>query len=257
MRNWYQRPEHWLEADWEAKAQENPLLAIMTRPEMADAPPSDFTPEQLADFFARGRVLYDTHLKPLLGELEPGCLVVEYGCGAGRIMKAVIDGGHPCAGVDISRTMLERCGELVPEAQALYPLDEDGRCAALSAEAGLVFSYSVLQHISTLSRYVTALDEICRMARPGGILAIQLNCEDFKAAADYQYRTENFETYSLHYRPRHAEPYKRHDQDHWSGVYIGYDLLGRLLAERAVTIERWCYHNPRKPRALWIIGRKG
>jgi len=251
------RPEHWLEADWEAKAQENPLLAIMTTPEMSDAPPSEFTAEQLDEFFARGRELFETHLKPLLAGLDPDGLVVEYGCGAGRIMKAVIDSGHPCAGVDISPTMLERCRELVPEASAVHLLDEEGRCAAPSSVAALVYSYSVLQHIPALSDYVTALDEMCRMLTPGGVLAIQLNSEDFKAAPDYPYRTENFETFSLHYRPGHKEPYKRHEQDHWSGVYIGYDLLGRMLAERAVIIQRWYYHNPQKPRALWVVGRKG
>ena len=35
------------------------------------------------------------------------------------------------------------------------------------------------------------------------------------------------------------------------------EQLGRLLAERGVEIERWHYHNPRKPRSIWVIGRKG
>ncbi len=51
----HRRPEHWLDADWEAKARENPLLAIMTTPEMSDAPPSEFSADQLDEFFARGR----------------------------------------------------------------------------------------------------------------------------------------------------------------------------------------------------------
>ena len=253
----FPRPEHWLDADWEAKARENPLLAIMTTNGMADAPPETFSEELLEEFFARGRKLFDVHLKPLLDGLDPDGLVVEYGCGAGRVMKAVIADGHPCAGIDISPTMLERCRELTPETRAVHLLDEHGRCSAPSAEAVLVYSYSVLQHISELSRYVTALDEMCRILKPGGVLAIQLNCEDFKAGADYPYRTENFETHSLHYRPTKPEPYKRHEQDHWSGVYIGYDLLVSLLAERGVTVERWYYHNPAKPRAIWAVGRKG
>ncbi len=253
----YRRPEHWLDADWEAKAQENPLLAIMTTPGMSEASPSEFTPDQLDAFFTRGRKLFDSHLKPLLAGLDPKGLVVEYGCGAGRIMRAVIDSGHPCAGIDISPTMLEHCRKLLPEASATYLLDETGRCAAPSSQAVIVYSYSVLQHISSLERYITALDEMCRMLKPVGALAIQVNCEDFKAGPDAGYRTENFETYSLHFRPGKAGPYKRKEQDHWSGVYIGYDLLVRLLAERGVTAERWYYHNPHKPRAIWAIGRKG
>ncbi len=157
--------------------------------------------------------------------------------------------------------MLEHCRELVPETHALYVLDEAGRSAAPDGQAALVFSYSVLQHIGLLSAYVAALDEVCRVLAPGGVLALQLNCEDFKSGADAPPgRTVNHETYSEHFkawgRAWKAEPYKRHDQDHWSGVYIGYDRLGELLAERGVALERWYYHNPAKPRAIWAIGRK-
>ena len=252
----HRRPEHWLDADWEAKARENPLLAIMTTPEMSDAPPSEFSADQLDEFFARGRKLFDAHLRPLLEGLDPRGPVIEYGCGAGRIMRAVIDSGHPSSGIDISPTMLGHCRALLPDAHALYLLDQSGRCDAPSSQAVLVYSYSVLQHIASLDSYVTALDEMCRVLAPGGELAIQLNCEDFKIGPDAGYRTENLETYSLHYRPGKDGPYKRKEQDHWSGVYIGYDLLVRLLAERGIAVRRWYYHNPQKPRAIWVIGRK-
>ena len=253
----YVRPEHWPSIDWEAKARENPLLAIMTVDEMAAAPEREFSPELQAEFFDRGRKLFDKQLRAHLDEVAPGALVVEYGCGAGRIMNAVIESGRRCAGIDISPTMLEFCSDLVPGADALFLLDPHGRCEAASACAGLVYSYSVLQHISTLSAYVTALDEICRILAPGGVAALQVNCEDFKHEAKDRLRTENFETYSLHFRPTKSGPYKRHEQDHWSGVYIGYELLADLLAERGVAVESWRYHNPEKPRAIWVIGRKG
>ena len=254
----YKRPEHWLGIDWEAKAQENPLLAIMTTADMAEAPADAFSPELLEEFFLRGRRLFKDHVEPLMTGLPSDAVVVEYGCGAGRILKSVADAGGRAVGIDISPTMLEHCRELVPEVHALYPLDEAGRSAAPDGQAALVFSYSVLQHIGLLSAYVAALDETCRLLAPGGILALQVNCEDFKAGADVpSWRTENHETYSLHFRPGREDPYKRHEQDHWSGVYIGYDRLGELLAERGVTLERWYYHNPAKPRAIWVVGRKG
>ena len=94
------------------------------------------------------------------------------------------------------------------------------------------------------------------MLAPGGTALLQVNCEDFKAGPDCGYRTDNFEDHSLHFRPTKAGPYKRHDQDHWSGVYIGYELLKRLLAERGVAVGGWRYHNPEKPRAIWVTGRK-
>jgi len=253
----YKRPEHWLASDWEAKARENPLLAIMTVEEMAAAPSREFSPELTAEFFERGRRLYERELKPHLQQVDPTSLVVEYGCGAGRIMNALIEDGRRCAGIDISPTMLELCRSLTPKAETVWLLDEHGRCEAPDASAGFVYSYSVLQHIQSLSAYTTALDEICRILAPGAVAALQVNCEDFKDGPDCGYRTENFETHSLHFRPTKTGPYKRHEQDQWSGVYIGYQVLSDLLAERGVTVEAWRYHTPDKPRAIWVTARKG
>ena len=252
-------PEHWREVGWEQKAQENPLSAVMTIQEMEGAPADDFSPEMLEAFFTKGRLLFNNHIAPQLAglaETDPRPLVVEYGCGAGRILRAVVEAGCPCAGIDISQTMLRHCARLVPE-PALYPLDAAGRCALPSNSAALVYSYAVVQHISRLSNYVTAIDEMCRIVRPGGVLAVQVNCEDFAGGdLDNPDRTENFETYSLHYRPGAEEPHQRHKYNEWSGVYIGYEVLRGLLAERGLAIERRYYHTRKKLRGLWVIARK-
>ena len=249
-------PEHWKGISWEEKARENPLSAVMTTSDMTDAPPDDFSPEQLDAFFAKGRALWSKHVAPLLKDAPAGALVTEYGCGAGRILRAAVDDGYVCAGIDISPTMLGHCARLVPEA-ALYALDPDGRCAAPSGSAALVFSYSVLQHIASLKNYITAVDQMCRVLKPGGVLAVQLNCEDFNQGdLDAPGRTENFEDHSLHFHPGADKAYKRHPQDEWSGVYVGAAYFTALLAERGVTAERWYYHNPNKLRAMWVVGRK-
>ena len=252
-------PDHWREVGWEQKARENPLSAVMTIQEMEAAPAEDFSPEMLEAFFTKGRLLFNNHIAPRLTELlatDAKPLVVEYGCGAGRILRAVVDAGYPCAGIDISRTMLRHCARLVPE-PALYPLDDAGRCALPSDSAALVYSYAVVQHISRLSNYVTAIDEMCRVVQPGGVLAAQVNCEDFAHGdLDNPDRTENFETYSLHYRAGESEPHQRHKYNEWSGVYIGYGTLQGLLAERGLTIERRYFHTRKKLRGLWIVARK-
>jgi hypothetical protein len=69
-------------------------------------------------------------------------------------------------------------------------------------------------------------------------------------------RTENYETYSLHWRPGESESYKRHKQNTWSGVYIGFDNLTSYLLEANVEVIKVYYHNPKKLRAIWVIGRK-
>lgn len=243
--------EHWESNDWEAKARENPFFAIQSEVDWMDGPNEGFTPEQTQALFDRGRVIYAKYLYPLIKRLDDP-FVVEYGCGAGRVLRALVDAGARCGGVDISPTMIEHCRRLVPEATVgtlAEPLPTD--CA------DVVFSHAVLQHIDSLSAYLAAVDECCRMLKPNGLLALHVACEDFCSGADGEMgRTENFEDRSLHYRPGEAKPYLEHPQTTWSGVYIGRQLLEQRLAAAGVTVERWRPHNPKKPRAVWVIGRK-
>lgn len=253
-------PSHWKAATWEEMAQENPLFAVMTAEEMADAPPTDFSSEHIDKLLAKGRRLFASHLKGALAhapDAKDEALIVEYGCGVGRMLKAASDAGYKVAGIDISPTMLEHCRRLVPEAEALYALGDDGRSAMAAESASAVFSYAVVQHISLLSRYLLAFDEMCRVLKPGGVLAVQLNCKDFEPG-DFANpgRTENFETHSLHWRPGEAEPFLRHEQNAWSGVYIGAARLAAWLEARGVRIDTWRPHSAGKSLSVWLYGTK-
>ena len=133
----FRRPEGWREADWEAKARgENPLSAIRTAEGLVDAEPPAFSQELVDAFFARGRKLFQTNLAPLLSRRGGAGPVLEYGCGAGRIMKSVIGSGHPCAGVDISRSRPpEAIGAMLCEHEmivdAIHAQDPDGAALAM------------------------------------------------------------------------------------------------------------------------------
>jgi SAM-dependent methyltransferase len=153
--------------------------------------------------------------------------------------------------------MLAHCRRLVPDAEALYPLNDEGRSDLPDACAAGVFSYAVVQHISELSRYLTAFDEMCRILKPGGILVVQLNCTDFQEG-DFEHpgRTENHEAWSLHFRPGEDEPFLRHEQDQWSGVYISSQLLTDWLARRRVRIANWRSHNAEKSMSVWLYANK-
>ncbi len=242
--------EHWTENDWEAKAKENPFFAIQAEIDWMDAPAGEFTPEQLEALFERGKILYRKHVAGLLdGLVDP--FVVEYGCGAGRILKALVDEGYRCGGVDISPTMIAHCRRLTPEAQT-FALSEP----MPSACADVVFSHAVLQHTSTLTGYTSAVQEMCRLLKPGGVLAAHVVCEDYNTGDGSLGRTENFEHRSLHYRAGETTPYREHRQTTWSGVYIGREKLIELLDEQGVSVDTWRAHNPAKPRAVWANGRK-
>src|SRR5262245_20642901 len=97
------------ELTWEEKAQQNPLYAVMSDEKFAEktGDPNTWTPADLEMFFAKGQTMYENHLRPVLlsAGLKPDkALIVEYGSGMGRILKAVHNAGYQVAGVDISPT---------------------------------------------------------------------------------------------------------------------------------------------------------
>ena len=253
-------PKHWKRSTWEEKAKENPLYAIMTTDGMANAGP-EFTDEHVQQLMGKGRALFSKHIEPALklsGFSKTDSFVVEYGCGAGRILNALVENGIACAGIDISPTMLELCRKMVPGVHSLQLCNPETGETDLGSEcATVVFSYAVVQHISSLRVYLNALSEMCRILKPSGVLALQANCEDFSLGSITQPgRTENFEEYSLHYHPAEHQPYLKHDQNHWSGVYIGQERLRSYLAKHGVTVTDVYFHNPNKLRAVWFVGKK-
>jgi hypothetical protein len=97
---------------------------------------------------------------------------------------------------------------------------------------------------------------MCRILKPGGRLALNVNCEDFQEGdIEKPAKTENFESYSIHY-PRDGRKPRRHNQDNWTGVYIGHHKLLELLDARGITIERRYYQNMKKLRGIWYVGSK-
>ncbi|OGC89186.1 MAG: hypothetical protein A2W25_03180 [candidate division Zixibacteria bacterium RBG_16_53_22] len=249
-------PDHWETNSWEDKAKENPLYAVMTMPDMADASADDFSEEHLQLFFEKGRKLAERLVLPSLANAPGTGLVVEYGCGAGRILNALVERGIRCAGIDISPTMLSHCERLVPGIESLISLNSEGRADLPDRCARLVYSYAVVQHIDKLSSYEMAVSEMCRLLVPGGRLVLQVNCEDFALAANGQLgRTENFEGHSIHYAPGTTQGIV-HKNSTWSGVYIGFDCLQYLLLHNGVTVSDTVPFSEKKPRAIVVFGYK-
>ncbi|SNR66702.1 surface carbohydrate biosynthesis protein [Humidesulfovibrio mexicanus] len=249
-------PKHWSVNSWEEKARENPLYAVMTMEEMADAGPDNFSEQHLALFFEKGRKLAEKWVLPSLAHAPEKGLVLEYGCGAGRILKALVDRGIACGGIDISQTMLEHCRRLVPGVARLACLSPVGDAVLEDGCARIVYSYAVVQHIDRLSAFDKAVSEMCRLLAPGGILVLQVNCEDYTlAAGGVLGRTENHEDHSVHYPPGSSRG-SVHRNSTWSGVYIGHDRLCALLRQGGVAVDRVVPFNDKKPRAQVYFGTK-
>jgi SAM-dependent methyltransferase len=261
---------------WEEKAQRNPLWAVMSVDEFAEADgaPSSWTAEQLDLFFEKGRTLFDIFLRPSLqrAEIRPGhSLLVEYGSGMGRILRAVHERGYRCSGLDISATMLEHSRHLVPAVTDLHLVQPDGRVPLPDASADYVYSYAVLQHIPRTETVRRAVLEMCRILKPGGLLRLQFQpgSMPFGGRRRGVTRAVNFERRSITFRwvqlqnrwpvPSWVPPVPIvHLQAHnnWTGVPLRWktmrDFLGaggvRLLSLERDPAAQW--------NSVWLLGKK-
>lgn len=100
----------------------------------------------------------------------PDTLIVDYGCGVGRISSCLVDQGHKVIGVDTSSFMRQHATEQINSDRfiAIPPDDLDSYISA-STQVDTVVAIWVLQHCFDLEAVVGRIQQILK---PGGILAI-------------------------------------------------------------------------------------
>lgn len=153
---------------WERMGSVDPLWAVMSYPERRGG---KWTVEE---FLAAGvrdlafvRDLMDRHGVGL------GTRVLDFGCGVGRLSRALAAHVPKVVGVDIADSMLRLAREFNPDPERTEFLRIDGR--RLPFEDGSfdsAISLTVLQH-SPPQVQIAALAELVRVIRPGGLLAVQ------------------------------------------------------------------------------------
>jgi SAM-dependent methyltransferase len=261
-----------LEDSWEEKARKNPLYAVMSSETFEDKGPdiAAWTEEDLQKLYAKGRLIYDAFVYPIIARagLMPGqAFIVEYGSGLGTILKVVKAAGFDCAGIDISSTMLEHSRRLVPEVTNLACLDEHGHCDIPDASADLVFTRAVIHHIRELSRVRTAVSEMGRILKPGGILKMH-----FRTLSNFPFTdlplsekiwVNNFENKSmiLNWKRRLGLPvplpliqFIRHTN--WVGVPLSLHNVKRFFDENGLNFIGLERDVGGKEGFVWALARK-
>jgi SAM-dependent methyltransferase len=157
--------------DWEYLAKKDPLWAILSDPQKSGGR------WKLDEFFAHGQGEIDSMMRYLQKQkLTPvDCKsALDFGCGVGRLARALTTHFETVYGVDASPTMIARGRELNADRPKLeLVLNQEPRLARF-ADNSLSFVYTtlVLQHITypESARYV---DELLRIVKPGGIVMLQ------------------------------------------------------------------------------------
>lgn len=156
---------------WETLAEADPLWAICVDPAGRNG---GWKP---ADFFARGAAEVETSMARAgqLGLVTEGRRVLDFGCGAGRLTRALAAHFEKAVGVDIAQAMLDLAASGNPVADRCHFVRNTAADLAVfgDGEFDMIYSSIVLQHLppELIRSY---LAEFARVVRPGGAIIVHL-----------------------------------------------------------------------------------
>jgi ubiquinone/menaquinone biosynthesis C-methylase UbiE len=158
--------------DWNELARLDPHWAILT------APGKRFGGWDSDEFFATGTAEARAFMDRVeeLGLPRERGRALDFGCGLGRMTRALTEHFAECIGIDISEEMVR--GARDANADVTGVTFEVNRATDLSrfgdASFDLVYSMIVLQHVPDRDAIEAYVREFCRVLRPGGLAVFQL-----------------------------------------------------------------------------------
>ena len=160
--------------DWDDLGRVDPLWAILTSPERR------YGGWNLEEFFARGtaEIAHVMQHSAKLGLPRQRRAALDFGCGVGRLTRALSTHFDRCVGVDISDAMISKACEWNrdwPTCHFIVNTTEDLR-AFEQHSFDLVYSNIVLQHLPTVRLIESYITEFIRTLTADGLLVFQLPC---------------------------------------------------------------------------------
>ena len=203
---------------WDARAREDALFFIDSTRDYGDA--------DLASFWAEGERTVDGILELVGAQLRPQEVVLDLGCGVGRLTRALAARTAHVHALDVSSEMLERARDLNAhltnvswhhgDGTTLHPLQDDSIDVALS--------HVVFQHIPDPQITLDYVGELGRVLKPGGWTAFQISNDPNL----HRVRIGRLDRV----RAALGRAPKGQDEPEWLGSAVGLEDL-RASAERA------------------------
>jgi cyclopropane fatty-acyl-phospholipid synthase-like methyltransferase len=160
-----------MRADWDQRARENARHYVVTGNE-------NWTDEA---FFASGE---NTVTEEILTDLTNICQgkapremrVLEIGCGAGRVTKALARFFGEVHAVDVSGEMVLLAKEALKDHPNAFVYQNNGKDLTVIPELpfDFAFSFIVFQHIPSYEIIETYIKEVHRLLRPGALFKFQV-----------------------------------------------------------------------------------
>lgn len=159
-----------LRKNWEQFAKTDPLFFI------ASHPGKDSGRWEPEEFFATGRIEVDDMMSHVIEVGDCGrAKALDFGCGFGRISRALAEHFDSVTGVDVAAPMIEGAREHNRDQPKCEFVLNTGQDLSLFADGSfdLVFTVAVLQHMEP-QYSLGYMTEFVRVAKPGGIVAFQV-----------------------------------------------------------------------------------
>jgi SAM-dependent methyltransferase len=157
--------------DWNALSRRDPMWAVCSVPGTRGT-------WDRATFFSTGEAEVAGIVSGLRdnGLLATTDRALDFGCGLGRLSRALAETFSEVIGVDISEEMVEQARALnADRPMCRFIVNPTDRLPAIEdASCDLVLSLIALQHVSQRAAIRSYIGEFVRVARPGGAIVFQL-----------------------------------------------------------------------------------
>lgn len=160
-----------MERDWDQRARENARYYVSTLQE-------EWTDEE---FFRSGEA---TVAQQILNDMFNICQgrdpkqmrVLEIGCGAGRVTRALAELFGEVHGVDVSGEMVRLARQALADKPNAFVHRNNGMDLAVLPDLAFDFAFSeiVFQHIPSQEVIENYVREVCRLLRPGCLFKFQV-----------------------------------------------------------------------------------
>lgn len=157
--------------DWDARARENARYYVNTER-------NDWTDE---DFFASGERTVAEEIKTDMINICQGkdplrMRVLEIGCGAGRVTRALSNLFGEVHAIDVSGEMIAQATQALADRLHAHVYQNNGKDLSVVPVADFDFAFStiVFQHIPSREVIETYVKEVNRLLRPGALFKFQV-----------------------------------------------------------------------------------
>ena len=160
-----------MQRDWDERARENARYYVATGK-------SDWTDEE---FFQSGeRTVAEEILTDMInicqGKDPKQMKVLEIGCGAGRVTRALAGVFGEVHAVDVSGEMVARAKNALADRPNAFVYQNNGKDLSIIPGSGYDFAFStiVFQHIPSREVIYSYVREVARLLRPGALFKFQV-----------------------------------------------------------------------------------